>query len=61
MTADRPCLLCLFLRVLLIGGLGALIGAFLAREASNGETELVYPAIVGAFAALLIGRRWLRS
>ena len=61
MSEARPCLICLFLRVLTIGALGALVGAFLGRESGGADTDLVYPAIAGAFAALLIGRRWLRA
>lgn len=60
MSEARPCLICLFLRVLLLGAAGALLGAFLAREARGPVGDLVYPAIAGAFAVLLLGRRWLR-
>ena len=61
MSEPGTCLVCLFLRVVLIGAAGALIGAFLAHEARGGEADLLYPAIAGAFAALLLGRRWLRG
>ena len=61
MNESKPCPICMFFRVVLIGGLGALLGAFLGRESGGPDTDLVYPAIAGAFAALLIGRRWLRA
>lgn len=49
------CTFCRFLRVVLIGCIGALAGAWLAPRLGFDQQELIMPATLGALAALAFG------
>lgn len=60
MNKKPACQFCLFLRILLIGCLGALVGVYLSMETGTDTNAYTWPAAIGALAALLLGRRWLK-
>jgi len=63
MSNKASCQVCLFLRILLIGSIGALVGiylSFLPADLNPHGTTLIWPAVAGALAALLLARRWLK-
>lgn len=57
---NRHCTLCRFLRVLLLGGAGALAGAWLGPKLGAPANALIMPATLGALAALALGVAFAR-
>jgi hypothetical protein len=52
---SKTCPTCRLFRVFLLGGGGALLGAWLAPRFGYGSDELLMPAVVGVLVALGVG------
>lgn len=52
---NTPCPACRFLRVLLLGTAGALVGAWLGPRLGAPAGELIMPGALGALAAFALG------
>lgn len=51
----QSCTLCRFVRVLLLGAVGALTGAWLAPSLGYSPKDLIMPATLGVLVALGLG------
>lgn len=59
MIKEVECPFCLFLKIFLVGGVGAIFGAWLGFEVGKEQQDLIWPSFAGAMAALLFARGWI--
>lgn len=60
MRQGKRCQRCIFLRMLLMGALGAIAGAYAAPALFDNVQDRTWGMIVGIALVFVLGRRWLR-